>query len=105
MSRDEDMDLLREVLTHPLDPETREAFDDMLKDLTSGERFVLSDRQRAWVSRFTSEPVYENLASRGKVPTTLRHNHKEFAECTARCPLFVPKSLQNLPKRPPGGRA
>ena len=108
MSREGDIDMLRDVLEHKrLDPETRQAFESMLAALELGERHVLSQRQREWVGKFAQVPVYENLASKNgaRRPPEVKHNHKELAECGPRCPLWKPPSLQNLPKRPPGGRA
>jgi hypothetical protein len=106
VNREDDLRLLRDVLeTERMQPDVRAAFRDMLHGLTSGERFCLSDKQRAWVAKVLDVPDYENLVSRGEVSNVVMHRHKELAPCTPQCPAWRPPALENLPKRPPGGRA
>ena len=103
-SREDDLRMLRDALAlDSVKGETREAFDDMLESLET--RRTLSDRQRAWVRKVLDEPDYENAISSGKVARVLRHNHGEAAACTAECPMWIPPTLRDLPKRPPSRRS
>lgn len=84
MSVSEDMNMLRRLVAegnrreesdeeeHPnLQDHVRRAFADILSLLENGLRQSLSERQRAWVrdvyDRVFDEPLYENLASSGKL--------------------------------------
>lgn len=86
-----DILLLQEILQPSNAPELtdgeRDAFADMLADLQSGERSVLSRKQRAWAEETAArlKPIDATKVPRGReVPT--------------------PKVLQQLPKRPPPRR-
>lgn len=106
MRRADDLSILTDVLEiERLPPDVREAFEDMQRNLTTGGRFCLSDKQREYVRKMLGVPGYENLVSRGIVARTVVHRHKELAPCGPTCPAWKPPALAHLPKRPPGGRA
>jgi hypothetical protein len=68
------------------------AFRDMLFRMEAGRLLQLSDTQRGYLEdmheKLVGEPQYENLVSRGLVPTGK--------------PVEKPPVLQRLPLRPPG---
>jgi hypothetical protein len=71
--RSEDIELLNKLLDDDdikLAPGEQEAFADMRHNLVTGERHVLSGKQRDWVKQVAERfaPTYENLVSSGKVP-------------------------------------
>jgi hypothetical protein len=68
----------------------KELFTKWLDELESGERRVLSRRQKTWANDVIDrdEPRAENLVSRGLVPTGR--------------PVETPEVLRNLPLKPPG---
>lgn len=87
----EDQKLLLDALElEKLDPSTRSAFEKMLEDLESGERNMLSAKQRSWVRGVLDIPEYENLASKGKLA---RGREVPTPEVLKR---------ENLPMKPPG---
>jgi hypothetical protein len=89
----EDRVLLADVLAlDTLTEEEREAFENMVIRLEHwGPHSQLTEKQRSWAKRLLDIPEYENAWSLGKVPRGRE--------------VPTPPALQNLPKRPPGGRA
>jgi hypothetical protein len=91
VSRETELKKLHDLLDHAdeLRDDERAAFDDMRRQLVSGERQHLSQDQNKWVRERHEQvvPVYENAWSAGKVP-----KGKDVP---------TPKVLQNLPLRPP----
>ncbi len=88
MSREADLKLLRSVMAPANEAERSagesQAFGEMLSLMESGERHVLSDKQRRWALEVAARlrPVRAADVPRGReVPT--------------------PPVLQNLPKKPP----
>jgi len=96
--REDDIKLLKEILE--LDPSKRdsrhahaqrEVFAEMLAALESGERHMLSEKQREWAQRVADIPgEYKNLVSEGRVPRGRE--------------VPTPPVLQNRPLKPPGRR-
>jgi hypothetical protein len=85
--RDDDLALLKEAIELARE-DRKEVFEDMLAKLETGERHVLSEKQRKWAMEVVGKPVYENLVSSGKVPRGRE--------------VQTPAVLQNRPLRPPG---
>lgn len=91
MIRDDDIALLKEVLDTARLAYVHDTFENMLEQLEGGERFLLSEKQRRWVSDILDRPTYENLASSGRLARGRE--------------VPTPAVLQNRPLKPPGGRA
>lgn len=94
--RDDDLAMLRRLVDDyatDLSDLERDAFDDMLEQLTSGAFGVLTAKQRDW-AKTVAERVgavgYDNLVSSGRVPRGRE--------------VPTPAVLQRLPLKPPGRR-
>lgn len=90
MSAEDEKLLLDALDLESLDDRTREAFNEMLLKLESGERSTLSPKQREWAQSKFGIETYRNDFSAGRVP-----RGREVA---------TPEVLKHRPLRPPGKR-